>query len=191
MCFIEINISYYYMGAGILPVTIHNNKLHFLFGKENKFEKSAPGFSDFGGGSELKESYIQTAVREACEETTGFFGSEKDILRILNKAGQYHIDVTETYRMFLFPIKYDPMLVVYYNNNQKFIQKRLDESVIKTSKIFEKAEMRWICIDDLLKNRNKFRHYFVPILDKLIKNKDEINKLTTQVVNKKTRKVRE
>lgn len=176
------------MGAGILPVTMHNNKLHFLFGKENKFEKSAPGFSDFGGGSELKESYIQTAVREACEETTGFLGSEKDILRILNKAGQYHIDVTETYRMFLFPIKYDPMLVVYYNNNQRFIQKRLDESVIKTSKIFEKAEIRWICIDDLLKNRNKFRHYFVPLLDKLIKNKDDIHKLTTQVVNKKTRK---
>jgi hypothetical protein len=176
------------MGAGILPVTIHNNKLHFLFGKENKFEKSAPGFSDFGGGSELKESYLQTAVREACEETTGFLGSEKDILRILNKAGKYHIDVTETYRMFLFPIKYDPMLVVYYNNNQRFIQKRLDESVIKTSKIFEKAEMRWICIDDLLKNRNKFRHYFVPLLDKLIKNKDDIHKLTTQVVNKKTRK---
>ena len=37
------------MGAGILPTTIHNGKLYFLFGKEGKYEDSAPGFSDFGG----------------------------------------------------------------------------------------------------------------------------------------------
>jgi hypothetical protein len=45
-------ITYYnIMGAaGILPATIRNGKLWFLFGKENKYEKSAPGFSDFGGG---------------------------------------------------------------------------------------------------------------------------------------------
>jgi hypothetical protein len=39
------------MGAGILPTTIHNGKLYFLFGKEGKYEDSAPGFSDFGGGT--------------------------------------------------------------------------------------------------------------------------------------------
>ena len=39
------------MGAGILPTTIHKGKLYFLFGKEGKHEDSAPGFSDFGGGS--------------------------------------------------------------------------------------------------------------------------------------------
>jgi hypothetical protein len=36
------------MGAGILPTTIHNNKLYFLFGKENQYEDSAHVFSDFG-----------------------------------------------------------------------------------------------------------------------------------------------
>ena len=56
------------MGAGILPTTIHKNKLYFLFGKENKFEDSAEGFSDFGGGTDNNEDYLQTAVREGGEE---------------------------------------------------------------------------------------------------------------------------
>jgi hypothetical protein len=38
------------MGAGVLPATIHNNKIYFLFGKENKFADT-PGWSDFGGGT--------------------------------------------------------------------------------------------------------------------------------------------
>ena len=46
----------YIMVAGsILPVTIHNDKLYFLFGKENPSEKSAKGWSDFGGRLENKE----------------------------------------------------------------------------------------------------------------------------------------
>ena len=52
------------MGAGILPTTIYKNKLYFLFGKENKYEDSAPGFSDFGGGKDNDETYLQTAIRE-------------------------------------------------------------------------------------------------------------------------------
>ena len=34
-------------GSSILPVTIHNGNLYFLFGKENEKEQSAKGFSDF------------------------------------------------------------------------------------------------------------------------------------------------
>ena len=74
-------------------------------------------------------------------------------------------------------MKHDPYLEKYYNNNQKFIQKRLDPTVIKTSKIFEKAEIRWICIDDLEKMRPKFRHFFAPILDKILKDRDAIETL--------------
>lgn len=71
------------MGAGILPTTIHNNKLYFLFGKENKYEDSAPGFSDFGGGTDSNESLFDTAVREAGEELTGFLGNDTDIKKML------------------------------------------------------------------------------------------------------------
>ena len=166
------------MGAGILPTTIKNGKLYFLFGKENKFEKSAPGFSDFGGGPEKGETQLDTTIREGGEELTGFLGSDDQLRKMLTASGTYTIDLQNgAYRTHIFYMKYDPYLEKYYNNNQKFIQKRLDPTVIKTSKIFEKAEIRWICIDDLEKMRPKFRHFFTPIVDKILSNKDAIETL--------------
>jgi len=165
------------MGAGILPTTIHNGKLYFLFGKENKYEDSAPGFSDFGGGTDNNETYFETAVRESGEELTGFLGDDNDIKKLLKK-GTYNIDYKteghKTYRMHIFPFKYNPWLPHYYNNNQRFLQKRLDPQVIKNSKIFEKAEIRWICIDDLKKMRPQFRSYFQNIVDMILEQKNKI-----------------
>ena len=73
------------MGSGVLPTTIHNNTLYFLFGKENKFADT-PGWSDFGGGTEQGESFLETASREASEESTGFLGSKKEIKKQLLKS---------------------------------------------------------------------------------------------------------
>ena len=169
------------MGAGILPTTIHNGKLYFLFGKEGKFEDSAPGFSDFGGGTDNNESYFETAVREAGEELTGFLGDDSDIRKMLKKNGTYNIDYTgntghKTYRMHIFPFPYDESLTHYYNNNQRFLQKNLPDEVFKTTKIFEKAEIRWISVDDLPSMRPKFRSYFQNIVDMILQQKDAIKK---------------
>ena len=65
------------VAASILPITIHNNKLHFLFGKENPMEDSAKGWSDFGGRVDDGETIIQAALREGSEELTGFLGDER------------------------------------------------------------------------------------------------------------------
>lgn len=166
------------MGAGILPTTIHNNKLYFLFGKENKYEDSAPGFSDFGGGTDNSESFFETAIREAGEELTGFLGNDADIRKLLRKQGTYNIDYKtdshKTYRMHIFPFKYDELLPFYYNNNQRFLQKRLDPKIIKKTKIFEKAEIRWVCVDDLKRMRPQFRCYFQNIIDMMLAQKESI-----------------
>ena len=152
------------MGAGILPTTIHNDKLYFLFGKETKYETSAPGFSDFGGGTDNNETFFETAIREAGEELTGFLGNDNDIRKLLTKYGTYNIDYTtdghKTYRMHIFPYEYDHFLPFYYNNNQRFLQKHLDPNVIKKTKIFEKAEIRWICVDDIKKNETSISTLF-------------------------------
>jgi len=180
------------MGAGILPTTIHNGKLYFLFGKEGKFEDSAPGFSDFGGGTDNNESYFETAVREAGEELTGFLGNDAHIRKMLRKNGTYNIDYThdghKTYRMHIFPFPYDEWLPHYYNNNQRFLQKRLPDKVFKTTKIFEKAEIRWICVDDLPKMRPQFRSYFQNIVDMILQQKDAIKKFVKKGRKKGTAK---
>ena len=196
------------MGAGILPITIcSDGKIYFLFGKENKYEDSASGWSDFGGGTDDKESFFQTACREGSEELTGFLGSSNDIAGMLKgcdactkgcdactkgcdactkgcdtKGGTYTIDYTDksgkygTYRTHIFPLTYDPMLPHYYNNNQRFLQKHLSPEIIKSTKIFEKAEIRWICIDELKKMRKQFRSFFQHIVDEILANKSEITR---------------
>lgn len=177
------------MGAGILPTTIHNNKLYFLFGKENKFADT-PGWAEFGGGSEGKESFLQTAIREGTEELTGFLGSDSDLKRKMNKTGTFNID-WNTYRTHILPMEYDEYLPFYYNNNQKFLQKRLDPKIIEKSKIFEKAEIRWFSIDEIKKRKVPFRSYYYNFADLIIKNELAINKFVSsklQVKNKNTMK---
>jgi len=184
------------MGAGILPATIYKGKLYFLFGKENKYEDSAHGFSDFGGGTDNKENYLATAAREATEEFTGFLGDENDILKMLNKNGTYNIDYKseghELYRMHIFPMEYNEWLPFYFNNNHQFILKKLKPSIFKREKIFEKEMIKWVSIDEIPKMRGKFRSYFENIIDILLAQKKEIKSFIMKGQTKKnTRRKRE
>lgn len=180
------------MGAGILPTTIHNNKLYFLFGKEGKYEDNAPGFADFGGGTDSGESFLETAIREGGEELTGFLGTDSDVKKLLRRNGTFNIehksDGFKPYRTHIFPFVYDEYLPYYYNNNQRFLQKRLPKNVFKTTKIFEKAEIRWICVDDIKKMRSQFRFWYVNIIDKILSNESDIKKFVAAGLKKCTEK---
>jgi len=160
------------MGAGVLPTAIHENKIYFLFGRENKYNDT-PGFADFGGGNEKNETHLETAIREGTEELTGFLGSSADLKKMLKKHGTYIVDYSN-YRVHIFPYQYDEKLPYYYNNNQRFLQIKLKPTIIKNSRIFEKSEIRWVCIDDLMKMRKHFRSYYQNIVDILYKEKPQI-----------------
>jgi len=184
------------MGAGgILPATLVNNKLYFLFGKEQKFDET-PGWSDFAGGQEEKESQFQTAIREGSEELTGFLGTEKDVKRLLTQHGTYNLDL-DTYRTHIFPIQYDESLPFYYNNNQRFLQKRLKPDVFKKYRIFEKAEIQWVCADDLLTDKRQYRFFYKAMIKMLYEQREKIDAFVRTALdkngrykrsNKKTRK---
>jgi hypothetical protein len=165
------------MGGSILPVTIINGKVYLLFGKERDIDEN-PGWSDFGGGTDKGESFIQTASREGMEEMTGFLGNESDVKRLLNKYGTFNVDYKSdgysTYRAHLFPMEYDPSLPFYYNNNQRLLQKKLDPDVIRDTKIFEKTEIKWFPLDTLKSQRTKFRNFYRNIIDLIVENKDAI-----------------
>ncbi len=111
---------------------------------------------------------------------------------MLVKSGTYDIDLNQTghkmYRMHIFPFAYNDWLPHYYNNNQRFLQKHLPQSVFKTTKIFEKAEIKWVCIDELKKMRPQFRFYFRNIVDDIISQKDNIKKFIEKSVKKGTEK---
>ena len=173
-------------GAAILPATIINGELYFLFGKENKFEKSAPGFSDFGGGMEKNEKPFNAAIREACEEMTGFLGNEKDVKYIMEKNGTYKMEI-ENYTSFIFPLQYDPFLEKYYNNNQKYLQRKLSDNIFKTYKIFEKEQIKWIKANDLKKSRHKFRHFYRYMVDLLYNEQKDIKTFVQKGLKNKTK----
>jgi 8-oxo-dGTP pyrophosphatase MutT (NUDIX family) len=179
------------MGASILPMTIINNKVYFLFGKEREIDEN-PGWSDFGGGTEQGETFVETAIREGSEELTGFLGSSQDIKKILNKYGTYKIDFHSkghtTYRVHIFPIKYDPMFTFYYNNNQKFLQTKLDPKIIQNTKIFEKTEIKWFNFQELKKNIKQFRSFYQNIVKLILDNQYNINKfIRNKNTNSKTK----
>jgi len=73
-------------------------------------------------------------------------------------------------------MNYDPKLPFYYNNNQRFLQKRLDPQVIKKTKIFEKEEIRWVSIDEIKKMKSQFRFFFQPIVDRIYNEREEIKR---------------
>lgn len=183
------------MGASLLPATIYKNKLYLLFGKEREIDEH-PGWSDFGGGTDKGESYMETAIREGGEELTGFLGSDKDVKHLLTKYGTFDIDFTSNghgiYRVHIFPMDYDHHLPHYYNNNQRFLQKRLSPKIIKDTKIFEKTQIKWFCVDDLPKMKKEFREFYQNIVDLMLARKGEIDKFvrTSLKPKAKTRRVR-
>jgi hypothetical protein len=173
------------MGAGILPVALKNGKLYFLFGKENQYADT-PGWSDFGGGTDNNEIPLQTAIREAQEELTGFLGGEREI-RAWMKKGTFKIEFNG-YTMFVCPMEYNEWLPIYYNNNQRFLQKRLDQTIIRDSKIFEKSEIKWVCESDLSKLKPQCRSYFQDTVPKIVSALPDIRKKLFASSSIKTRK---
>ena len=181
------------MGASLLPATIYKNKLYLLFGKEREIDEH-PGWSDFGGGTDKGETYIETAIREGGEELTGFLGNDKDIKHLLTKYGTFDIDFTSNghgiYRVHIFPMNYDPHLPHYYNNNQRFLQKKLSPKIIKDMKIFEKTQIKWICVDDLPKMKKEFREFYQNIVDLLLARKSEVDKFVRTSLKSNARKTK-
>lgn len=174
------------MTAGsILPVSIHNGKLYFLFGKENSTEKHE-GFSDFGGGGEKGETPLETATREGAEETTFFLGNQQDIQRKIQQAGGFYKIIHNNYHVHIFPMKYDENLCTYYNNNHKYLWEKLDKKMLNDSKLFEKKELKWFSVNDLRKKRHLFRHFYKEMVDILLRDMPQIQTFI-QHKHKKTR----
>jgi 8-oxo-dGTP pyrophosphatase MutT (NUDIX family) len=158
------------MGGGVLPACIKNNTIYFLFGKENEYADT-PGWSDFGGGQDGDESFLDAATREGQEEMTGILGKMKPYL----SKGYHIVDVPKfKYRTHIFVLPYDDQLVEHFNNMYGFIREKLPAKVIKETKIFEKCEMRWFSVDEMVKKRHSFRSYFREIVDQLSQERDKI-----------------
>jgi len=167
---------YIIMVAGsLLPVTIHNGELYFLFGKENPLEDSAKGWSDFGGGVEKGETPYQTALREGGEELTGFLGDGKTLQKHIRKNGGVYKITHNTYHLHLFYLEYDENLPKYYNQNHRFLWNRMDVNLLSKTRLFEKIEIGWFSCDDMRKHIKKFRGFYQEIVEKILADKENVH----------------
>lgn len=166
------NSTLYLMGAGILPVALHNNKLYFIFGKEVSNGK----WGDFGGGKEKNETPIQTACRECSEEFNGFLGNKTKILSHLRKHELIMFQTkNKQYKTFLYITKYEPSLPNYFNNNASFLIQRFPDSVSnKSNGYFEKSQIDWFDKSKLERDFHKFRGFYKEIVKQIIENYTDI-----------------
>ena len=178
-------------GSSILPVTIHNGNLYFLFGKENDKEDSAKGFSDFGGGNEIGESLYDTAMREGAEELTGFLGDEKMIRKHIDtNGGVYPINHNNKYHVHIFFLEYDETIVKYYNNNHRFLWERMDTDVLAKTKLFEKIEIQWFSVKEMRERIKEFREFYREIVEGFLLDISNINNFIRKVSKNKRKNKR-
>ena len=165
------------VAGSILPVCIHNNQLYFLFGKENKKEKDAPGWADFGGGCEARETPYQTALREGYEETSGFL-HPKDLV----KHGIYKL-LHNDYHIFIVKLEYNPTIPLYFNRMHHFIEDKMPN--LLNTVLFEKQELQWFSFDEMIQRRSEFRSFYQEITDLIAAHKKHIIRF---IKSSKTRK---
>jgi 8-oxo-dGTP pyrophosphatase MutT (NUDIX family) len=172
-------------GSSVLPVSLHEDKLYFLFGKENDKEDSAKGFSDFGGGIEKGETQKDTAIREGAEELTGFLGDPTELKNLIkNNGGLLEIKIPDYYT-HVFYLQYDPKLPIYYNNNHKFLWDKMNKDVLNETKLFEKIEIQWFTIEDMKNRTQEFRGFYQKMVAQLLQSEKRIKKFVKKNSGKK------
>lgn len=160
------------MGAGILPVAMHNNKIYFLLGLENEYNDT-PGWADFGGGKKFNETSIETASREGSEELNGFFGTKENIKHLIENHTILKVDIN-SYITYIVKVQYDEDMPTYFNNNYIFSKKYLGSTISnKNNGLFEKQKIKWFTYKELTKETN-YRIYYTKIIDEIKNNKKSL-----------------
>ncbi len=175
------------VGAGLLPVALHNGCVYLLFGRENELNDT-PGWADFGGGTKPNETIIDAAAREGSEELNGLLGSQSQMkhIAIKKKVAELKYD---TYTTIVFKTHYDERLEEYYRNNYKFFEKYIPSAKKNPSNgLLEKAEIKWFTFAELRKNKSSFRKFYQHMVDVVLAHEDLITKTLMKMKCSSTRK---
>lgn len=128
-------------GAGVLPYCIKNNEVYFLLSKEG-YGSDKNTWCDFGGARDPGESAVQTAAREAWEESRGIMGNQKQIEMAISSAPSIG---SRSYRMFLMQVD-NPSSIT----NSGFVKKKFSNHCQ-----MEKTAVAWVKASEVFKAVHK------------------------------------
>lgn len=166
--------------AGIIPVSFVDGRWFFLLGLEHQADEwgSSEKWSDFGGGAEPRDgSPLETASREAYEETMGLLGSKEEIMKALESSTVHTKRKSYTYFPFFEYTKETANLPIYFNRFYNYIsactQKGADGKYYIQGcpkGYFEKTEIGWFDEDEI-NEENGVLHHAVNIIRKFLENR--------------------
>tara|TARA_B110000977_G_scaffold200098_1_gene289452 strand:- start:227 stop:709 length:483 start_codon:yes stop_codon:yes gene_type:complete len=157
------------MGGGILPVTIHENNIYFLFSREYINSKKDGGkWSDFGGSKEKNETYYDTAIREGFEESGGFLGSKKDLVKLVKTQFIKTVTLADGWRTYIVYIPYDSELPERFRDDFLKMELTHPEKICKKG-LYEKDMLKWVNFNDLSKFNKDVRPWYKKVVKLLIK----------------------
>ena len=155
------------MGAGILPVSVHDNNIYVLLSRDYINSKHGGKWSDFGGSREGTETYFQTAVREGWEESDGFLGNKKQISKLIRNNFIKTITIGG-YRTYLVYIPYDKTLPDRFRKKFLHVKKTHPEKIYKHG-YYEKDMLKWVQFEDLQNFKQHTRHWYKKFITNLVK----------------------
>ena len=78
--------------------------------------------------------------------------------------------------MFLFFFPYDDKLPYYFNNSMSFFENFLPSEEIEKKTCFEKSFIKWMTLNEMIKNKSKFRFFIRKHIHTIKEKKNEIEK---------------
>ena len=150
--------------AGIVPLSIHNNKLWVLLGREAK-GRAKGKYDAFGGSREnIDKTPKETALREGYEESMGFFGTKSDIRKKMKKL------IPELETEYYIKLHYNHHHQKLFSDIYKYM---LQSTNSVNNGFLEKDAIKWFPVKKT-QSLNPFRGYFKKIYKYLVENHDNI-----------------
>jgi 8-oxo-dGTP pyrophosphatase MutT (NUDIX family) len=148
------------MGAGVIPFSVHQARVRFLFQKT--FSGRKTGYLiDFGGGLGVGEDFRQTAVREFIEETETMYFAEdlqrafRDIEQVNNQIPVVDALFEQTLSMYPTwwcnrrpPKRWRTYFIEFPYRDVERLNRQWREDTAGRFK--KRRELHWVAADELL-----------------------------------------
>ena len=113
------------------------------------------------------KTYKETAVREAFEESSGFFGNMEDIENLINTKCIHEIEHNK-YKTFLVYIPYNNRLI--HNFRKQFLYVKKNKPGLYHKKgLYEKDMIKWVPYNKLHVFKKDIRIFYKGIISKLMR----------------------